>query len=188
MVVYLNILLLSTISFVSLGMENFLEYGTGIYCIQNTITGNKYIGQSVNCTARFQKHKADLALNVHWATVMQEEYNEYGKKSFKAYTLLACLPKHLNYLEAYFINLYKPTYNETEFQANVRHKRHAKLLAKKVDQLDLKTGEVIKTWESAKVASEALNVSAESIGQVCRGKRIRFLLLVIGGNLMDTEN
>ena len=55
---------------------------TGVYMIQNNITGKKYIGSSFNVSSRMHDHLLELKRNRHTNKEMQEDFNKYGENSF----------------------------------------------------------------------------------------------------------
>lgn len=57
----------------------------GIYCIENTVNGKKYIGQSVNIYTRWKQHKNDLNNDAHCNEHLQSAWNCYGEEAFKFY-------------------------------------------------------------------------------------------------------
>lgn len=76
---------------------------TGIYCIENTITNRKYIGQSVNLTGRWGQHRSALKRHVHDNKLIQADYDLYGIESFKFTILELCKAKQLDEREIYYI-------------------------------------------------------------------------------------
>lgn len=82
-------------------------YATGIYCIENTVNGKKYIGKSVNIPYRLTGHKWALSKNRHSNSYLQRSYNKYGLQNFKFYILEECDKDTLSDREIYFIKKYK---------------------------------------------------------------------------------
>lgn len=69
---------------------------SGIYCIENTITNNKYIGQSVDVEKRMRaKHYGSVAL--------MDAINKYGIENFSFYVLEYCEETELDEKETYYI-------------------------------------------------------------------------------------
>ncbi len=55
---------------------------SGIYKINNNVSGKSYIGSAANLKNRFNEHKSDLRLNKHSNPHLQNSYNKYGKENF----------------------------------------------------------------------------------------------------------
>lgn len=69
---------------------------SGIYCIENKITGSKYVGQSVDVERRmFAKHYGSVAL--------LDAFEKYGSKNFFAYVLEYCEENFLDEREIFYI-------------------------------------------------------------------------------------
>lgn len=83
-----------------------IENKSGIYCIENIITGKKYIGQSRNITDRWKRHINELEHSYHFNDYLQKSWNKYGKDNFKFYVLEYCLKENLDERENYYIKIY----------------------------------------------------------------------------------
>lgn len=88
-----------------------LDYKTtkkisGIYCIENTINGKKYIGRSKNLYARVAWHKNALTHDFHHNDHLQRAWDKYGEDSFHVFVIEFNLVEHLNEREAFYINKY----------------------------------------------------------------------------------
>lgn len=79
---------------------------TGIYCIENTANGKRYIGQSVDIKKRWYQHKQKLNANTHQNMHLQRSWNEYGEGAFVFYVIELCDKQDLNKRETYYISLY----------------------------------------------------------------------------------
>ena len=86
----------------------------GIYCIENTMNGKKYIGQSVDIFKRWRQHRGELNIGTHHNSRLQNAWNKYGKECFKFYILKECQDEELNDYEKTLIvqyDTYKNGYN-----------------------------------------------------------------------------
>lgn len=83
----------------------------GIYKITNLITGDFYIGQSINIKKREWKHFSELRLGKHKNSHLQHTYNKYGEENFKFETILYCEPFELTRYEQALVDKWKPAYN-----------------------------------------------------------------------------
>ncbi len=84
---------------------------SGIYCIENKINGNRYIGSSCDLYKRTHRHIRELRNNDHCNIRLQRAFNKYGENSFEFLTLLECDKSELLKAEQYFIDKIKPEYN-----------------------------------------------------------------------------
>ena len=84
---------------------------SGIYKIENIVTGDFYIGQSYNMYIRKYRHLSELSRNIHKNKFLQNSYNKYGKKSFIIIPIIYCENWELNKYEQFFINNIKPKFN-----------------------------------------------------------------------------
>lgn len=89
----------------------------GIYSVTNRITGDVYIGQTVNFKRRWREHKRELNQNQHINKHLQGAWNKYGEESFEFRIIHLCDElDDLNELERYYIakfNTYADGYNLT---------------------------------------------------------------------------
>ena len=89
-----------------------MRYNCGIYKIENIITGDFYIGQSINLKNRKHKHFYTLKKNNHFNIHLQNSYNKYGKESFIFQVILYCEPFDTNYYEQKIVDNFNPKYNK----------------------------------------------------------------------------
>lgn len=77
----------------------------GIYIIENTINGKRYVGQSINIHERWNQHRYDPQPK------MREDVEKYGWDAFKFDILEECPREILTERENHYIELLKPEYN-----------------------------------------------------------------------------
>ncbi len=86
---------------------------SGVYVIQNVITGDCYVGSSVDIARRKLKHFHQLRSNKHGNQHLQSAYNKYGHDSF-LFNLHeeVAVREDLVGREQYWINQLLPRYNK----------------------------------------------------------------------------
>lgn len=86
----------------------------GVYMIKCLINGKRYIGQSVKPyrrkTEHFTKHQSSKSYAYNQNIC--NDLKQYGKQSFVFGIIEHCSPEQLLEREQYYINLFKPEYNE----------------------------------------------------------------------------
>ena len=87
------------------------EIISGIYKITNTVTGDSYIGSSKNIKHRWSSHKWPSALKKCPNNPMYLDFQKYGTDYFDFQILEEVEPEHLKEKEQWFIETFKPTYN-----------------------------------------------------------------------------
>jgi group I intron endonuclease len=86
-----------------------MENVSGIYMIQNTVTGDDYIGSSVNIKKRWSVHQWHLREQTHPNQHLQNSWNKYGKGAFAFYILEGTTD--LRERELHWLYQCKPTFN-----------------------------------------------------------------------------
>lgn len=90
----------------------------GIYEIHNTISGKRYIGQSVHVRTRLLKHINLLNKNKHLNKHLQSSWNYYGEDKFTFSILEYCAIELLDKKEDFYIAKYRA--NDRQFGFNYR--------------------------------------------------------------------
>jgi len=84
---------------------------SGVYVIENTINGQRYVGSSSNVYKRWNGHQYALQKGIHHSQHLQLSWNKYGKESFLFKPLLWCDEKSLFLYEQTCIDVMRPEYN-----------------------------------------------------------------------------
>jgi group I intron endonuclease len=72
-----------------------LPTASGIYQIDNLITGYSYIGSSTNIRQRFYEHRSMLRRGVHFCKHLQRSWNKHGMNNFHMVVVSLCDAKNL---------------------------------------------------------------------------------------------
>jgi group I intron endonuclease len=84
---------------------------SGIYVITNTITGDRYVGQSINLLGRRAGHFRLLFKGQHTNRSLQDDFSRYGSKAFVWRPLELCPVESLCAREVHYTNELGATYN-----------------------------------------------------------------------------
>jgi group I intron endonuclease len=83
----------------------------GVYKITNTVTGDFYIGSSVDICRRFKQHRNRLIKDSHENAHLQRSWNKHGETCFEFSICEHCEQEQLIMREQFYIDNEKPTYN-----------------------------------------------------------------------------
>lgn len=72
---------------------------SGVYVIENGITGQRYIGGSINLVRRKSNHIGGLNRGKHENGRLQNAWNKYGPSAFTFRVLFFCAPEHVEWFE-----------------------------------------------------------------------------------------
>ena len=84
---------------------------SGVYQIINTITGDCYIGSSVDLKRRKQNHFCECYWKHEQNKPLYKDMKQYGKNNFLFKPIWLCNPEELKKYEQIAIDKYKPKYN-----------------------------------------------------------------------------
>ena len=90
-------------------MSNYMD--CGIYKIENTVTGDMYIGQSIKLSTRERQHFSALGKERHGNKFLQRSFDKYGRDSFVYKVLMFCEKFELTRYEQALVDIYDPVYN-----------------------------------------------------------------------------
>ena len=92
-------------------MGEGMSLNCGVYKITNTVTGDFYIGSSVNLHKRLQNHRWCLVGNCHRNVHLQRSWNKYSGDNFTFETILYCDKSMALYYEQVLIDNLNPAFN-----------------------------------------------------------------------------
>lgn len=75
----------------------------GAYEIRNSVTGQKYIGSSIDIRRKCIQHRSELRRGIHDNSSLQEAWSIYGEQAFVFSVLAECDPKDKLNLEQSFL-------------------------------------------------------------------------------------
>lgn len=84
---------------------------SGIYKIENTVTGSAYVGSAVNLRKRWKTHRSALRNSGKAPPKLLRAWEKYGEAAFEFSKLEACAPEKLLEREQHYIDTLKPRYN-----------------------------------------------------------------------------
>ena len=99
---------------------------SGVYQIINTITGDFYIGSSVDLERRKQHHFYESYWKYEPNKPLYKDMKQYGKNSFLFKPIWLCDPSELKKYEQVAIDKYKPKYNVKAAYARMTKKEYMK--------------------------------------------------------------
>lgn len=152
-------------------MDNFC----GIYCITNLITGQCYIGSSLNIKKRISRHITELKTGVHHSILLQRSWIKYSEDAFDFSIIKLCDKNLLLTLEQYYVNNSNSFFNilkDVSKKGGVWLKERSKEMRNKIRQtrlskpetinrspvimIDKETNEIIREFESCCEAAIAI--------------------------------
>lgn len=113
-----------------------------IYCVTNTLTGKRYIGQTIRVQKRWAEHNRSAFKGS--TGLLHKAIRKYGKEKFSFEILFGCNDKlHLDLAERFAIGLLTSVqpngYNIASHPKDVRHFRRPSVVQKSKDGLSKKS-------------------------------------------------
>lgn len=93
-----------------------MEKISAVYQIINSVTGNRYVGSSVDVKNRWQNHKCLSTWKQKPNSKLYKDFQKYGIDKFRFQILAPVEPEHLKEVEQEFIEMLNPAYNN--YRAN----------------------------------------------------------------------
>jgi group I intron endonuclease len=90
----------------------------GVYLIENSLNGHKYVGSSRDLNHRRMAHLYHLRAGKHQSSHMQRAFDKYGEAAFVFRVLVVCETSELLRYEQHFLDSFHPEYNNATVAAN----------------------------------------------------------------------
>lgn len=87
---------------------------SAVYKITNKVTGECYVGSSVDVYRRWANHKCPSKWKQHPNNKMYQDMQKYGVDQFKFEIIVPAATTHLKMCEQEFIDIYHPKYNSNK--------------------------------------------------------------------------
>ena len=93
-------------------VNDSIVYGlSGIYQIKNRITGDRYVGSSIDIRGRLLRHRSYLRRGAHANPILQNVFDKYGEDNLEFTVLLLCPKDETLKYEQAFLNNTNTKYN-----------------------------------------------------------------------------
>ena len=99
---------------------------SGVYKIINIITGDCYIGSTVDLKRRKREHFKNSTWKKESNKPLYKYMQQYGKENFLFKTIQLCDPKELKKYEQIAIDKYKPKYNRRDAYTGLSKEKYDK--------------------------------------------------------------
>lgn len=129
-----------------------MEKISAVYKIVNTVTGDFYVGSSMDVKRRWRQHKWSPTWERHPNSKLYKDMKKYGVDKFRFQILAPVMEEYLKQVEQEFIELLHPTYNSN--RANGWDVEREKERKKKYRQTG-KYKEYKKKWNQSEKGKES---------------------------------
>lgn len=112
-----------------------MEKFCGVYQITSSVTGDRYVGSSVDILQRWCEHRSDLSKNCHANAHLQSSFNKYGADTFLFGVICLSPRNELLKTEQFYLDNHKPEYNICKQAYSTRGYKHTEETKKKLSAL-----------------------------------------------------
>lgn len=146
-----------------------MEKISAVYKIVNTVTGEFYIGSSVNVEHRWKVHKCPSTWKKCPNNRLYKNFQKYGLECFRFQVLCPVMPEYLKQVEQELIEMIKPAYNDYNAKGwNIERLKETKT---KYYQTD-KCKEVLRKYRQSEKGREVNREAHKRYYQTEKGKEV----------------
>ncbi len=146
---------------------------SGIYCIQNTINGKRYIGQSVNVEHRKGQHFDKLRRNKHRNAHLQASFNKHGEAVFAWIVLETVAVGRLDIRESAWVSRYNTASNDHGYNLRGGTSLHSHSDSTRRKLADIRRGKTMSLDSRRKLSAASHNRSLEHRRKLSEANRTR---------------
>jgi len=146
---------------------------SGIYCIQNTVNGKRYIGQSVNMDRRKGQHFDKLRRNKHRNAHLQASFNRHGEAAFAWIVLETVGVGRLDIRESAWVSCYNTASNEHGYNLRGGASLHSHSDSTRRKLSDIRRGKTMSSDSRRKLSVASRNRSLEHRRKLSEANRTR---------------
>jgi len=134
---------------------------SGIYQIKSLCKPERiYIGSAVNIHRRWTVHLCNLKSNIHHSGKLQNHFNKYGKNDLVFSVLIGCDKEDLISTEQYFLDLYKPYFNNCMIAGSCIGIKHSEETKSKISAAN--KGKILSEVTRKRMSEAGKNKSEET--------------------------
>jgi len=144
---------------------------SAIYVITNTVTNDMYIGSALNPKKRWYNHITTLEKNKNSSTLLQRNYNKYGKENFTFDIIEIVKDKNkLIEREQVWIDFFNPKLNILKIAGSRLGSKHSEETKKKMSE----SRKGLNTWTTGRKFSQELK---DKLSQIRKGKNTKKVII-----------
>lgn len=143
---------------------------SGIYAIENTETGEIYIGQSHNITTRWGHHKRTLRTNEHHNVPLQAAWNKYGESVFEFKVLELCEAYELDVCETHYIDAYVKQGNCYNMTKNIMSTRYGNGKVTRFEKAEMLA--MLNEHKTLEAVAQLIGADVSSVSRYCADRGI----------------
>lgn len=99
---------------------------SAVYKIMNTVTGDFYIGSSIDVKRRWREHKRPSTWKKKPNSPMYQDMQKYGVDKFRFQILCPVMTDYLTQVEQELIDMIQPAYNKNKAKVMESYKKYMK--------------------------------------------------------------